>query len=62
MASMLRGAYLERLTKGVMSLYQYDFREDIVYSLFDRYDTRKLGRIIEEMKSNGAESILKYLD
>ena len=59
---MIRGAYLDKLTKGVMSLYQYDFREDIVYSLLDRYDTRRLGKMVEEMKNSGVHSVLKYLD
>ena len=50
MASMIRAAYLDKLVNGVMSLYRYDFQQDIVYSL------------LEEMKTSGAESILKYLD
>lgn len=62
MASMIRAAYLDKLVNGVMSLYRYDFQQDIVYSLLDRYDTRRLGKMVEEMKTSGAESILKYLD
>ena len=59
---MIRAAYLDKLVNGVMSLYRYDFQQDIVYSLLDRYDTRRLGKMVEEMKTSGAESILKYLD
>ena len=62
MASMIRAAYLDKLVNGVMSLYRYDFQQDIVYSLLDRYDTRRLGKMVEEMKISGTESILKYLD
>ena len=62
MRSMIRETYLDKLTKGVMSLYQYDFREDVVYSLFDRYDTRRLGKMVEEMKNSSVDSVLKYLD
>ena len=62
MASMIRAAYLDKLVNGVMSLYRYDFQQDIVYSLLDRYDTRRLGKMVEEMKTSGTESILKYLD
>ena len=59
---MIRAAYLDKLVNGVMSLYRYDFQQDIVYSLLDRYDTRRLGKMVEEMKISGTESILKYLD
>ena len=62
MVSLIRESYLEKLVKVVMGMYMCDYQKDEVYALFNRYNTWQLRSIVEEMKSNGVHSILKYLD
>ena len=62
MVSLIRESYLEKLVKAVMGMYMCDYQEDEVYALFNRYNTWQLRSIVEEMKSNGVHSILRYLD